>query len=173
MPFETESLIGKTAVTTGEQGLAKGQLSCGEGKLDLYVFNFSFLFRSLLLDWHRPPSNENMILTLVITSRFIPFPHIWQVLFKGLMSSTTEDMKAFSYWYHLSCEKRGLAILLEKLHSSTKWKGGERRKFPCPCYTGLNLIHLNMNPMSKVDSHHMFFGLKWIKQIRKTPIELT
>lgn len=55
-------------------------------------------------------------------------------------------------------KKRGLTVLLE---------------LPFFIYAGLNLIHLNTNPMSMAERQHVFFELEWSRQKRKTAIALT
>lgn len=108
---------------------------------DLHFFNSTFLLNPRL-DKNWPTSFENMRFSSAITSGFIPFPH--------------------------SLKSSRLTLLMEKFHSSTKWKS------PSPYYTGLNLIHLNMNPVSKANSHHMFFlGWNGSSRPEKYPTQLT
>lgn len=118
--------------------------------------------RNTFSTWHALSKNmwldKEVILPMrtcsVITMWFTP-PRFWQVLLKCLINSTTQDLEAFSSQYHFSCKKKksGSTVLLE---------------FPSSRYTGLNLIHLNMNSMSRADRQHMFFRLKWSKKNRKT-----
>lgn len=58
---------------------------------------------------------------------------------------------------------------LGKLHSSTKRRGGKRGKLPSSYFPSLNLIHLNLKPMSNVDRHHMVFCIKMVQAEQKKP----
>lgn len=134
-----------------------------------------FSCKSPRLDWNRPTWRSCCCSRYTIKSGFIPFPHFDRSTSKAWWIAEFNTWKLFSYWYHFSWKKKwggGPKCYVGKPSFFNKMKERKRGKFPSSYYAGLNLIHLNMNSMSKVDRHHMFFGLKWFQQKRKTHIEL-